>query len=145
MQNTCSSQVLSTSKIVVPDSLHTDTRIRPLRLYRRSYNRSNLPPKPCPCTVAAIIHYAPRRASAPELPPSAAIPRFALPTGVSSIWADRVSQVIRIIHACQPRTSFSPTNQACVSNVLTDVLLWFCPWPCLNEVRRSSSQDFLPL
>jgi hypothetical protein len=145
MQNACSSQVPSTSEIAVPDSLHTDTRIRPLRLHRRSHNRSGLPLKLCPCTVAAIIHHAPRSARAPELPPSAVTPRFALPTGVSSMWADRVSQVIRIVHACQPRTSSSPTNQACVSNVLTDVPLWLCPWLCLNEVRRSSSPNSLHL
>ena len=38
------------------------------------------------------------------------------------MWADRVLQKIRMIHACQPRMSSSPTNQACVSNVLTDAL-----------------------
>jgi hypothetical protein len=51
------------SEIAVPGYLYTDTRIRPLGLHRQSYNR------PRPCLVAAIIYYAPRRASMPELPP----------------------------------------------------------------------------
>ena len=112
MQNACSSQALSTSEIVVPDSLHTDTRIRPLGLYRWS-------PTDLLRTVATIIHHAPRVTSE--------APRFALPTGVSSIWADRVSQAVRPVHAYQPRTDSPPTNQACVTNVLTNVPPWLAP------------------
>jgi hypothetical protein len=66
------------SEIAVLDSLYTDTRIRPLKLYRQSHNNRL-------CIVAIIIHHAPRIASAPELPPSAVNFRFALPTGVSSM------------------------------------------------------------
>jgi hypothetical protein len=51
------------NKIAISGYLYTDTHIRPLRLYRQSYNRPRL------YSVAAIIYHAPRRASISKLPP----------------------------------------------------------------------------
>jgi hypothetical protein len=52
------------NKIAVSGFLYTDTRIRPLGLYRQSYNKSG------PYLIAAIIYYALYRVSIPKLPPA---------------------------------------------------------------------------
>ena len=79
--------------------------------------------------MAAIVHHAPRQIHR--------IVRFALSVEVSFVQTDRVSQAIRIVRACQPCTYFSPTNQACVSNVLIDAFVQLCPWLRLNEFRTA--------